>query len=119
MTPEFKAKWVAALRSGKYQQGINVLRKGDKFCCLGVACDLIDPDAWESTNITVMVPGMKWPGAWESTSTYNIFGWQGLTAKTVDLPFIGISDAETLSNINDSGYTFEEIADYIEGHVVT
>ena len=101
MTPEFKAKWVAALRSGKYQQGRDVLRNGDKFCCLGVACDLIDPDAWEST------------------STYNIFGWQGLTAETVDLPFVGISDAETLSAMNDQPQSsFKEIADYIEAHVI-
>ncbi len=33
-------KWVKALRSGEYQQGKDALRKGDKFCCLGVACDL-------------------------------------------------------------------------------
>lgn len=31
---------VAALRSGKYKQCRNTLHKGDKFCCLGVACDL-------------------------------------------------------------------------------
>ena len=102
MTPEFKAKWVAALRSGKYQQGINVLRNGDKFCCLGVACDLIDPDAWERDN---------------GYGTGDEMAWQELNTDGMDLPFIGISDAETLSNMNDSGYTFEEIADYIEAHV--
>lgn len=30
-------KWVAALRSGKYQQGKNALCIEGKFCCLGVA----------------------------------------------------------------------------------
>ena len=39
-------KWVAALRSGKYEQAKGWLREGDKFCCLGVACDLFDPDEW-------------------------------------------------------------------------
>lgn len=59
--PEFKAKWVAALRSGDYIQGRGTLRlvprsimddmeaagipmgpsRADaQFCCLGVACDL-------------------------------------------------------------------------------
>jgi hypothetical protein len=34
------ARFVEALRSGKYKQGRDRLRTGDKFCCLGVACDL-------------------------------------------------------------------------------
>lgn len=33
-------KWVTALRSGEYEQGREALRNGDKFCCLGVACDV-------------------------------------------------------------------------------
>lgn len=36
--------WVDALRSGEYKQGKGVLhaktKRGDRFCCLGVACDL-------------------------------------------------------------------------------
>lgn len=33
-------KWVTALRSGEYCQGRRSLRFQDKFCCLGVACEL-------------------------------------------------------------------------------
>lgn len=33
-------QWVAALRSGEYQQGQGYLNKQNKFCCLGVVCDL-------------------------------------------------------------------------------
>lgn len=32
--------WVEALRSGEYEQTNGALRYEDKFCCLGVACDL-------------------------------------------------------------------------------
>lgn len=33
--------WIKALRSGKYKQGRYALRDAnDKYCCLGVACDL-------------------------------------------------------------------------------
>lgn len=32
--------WIEALESGHYQQGTGVLRRGDQYCCLGVACDL-------------------------------------------------------------------------------
>ena len=37
MDAKLKAKWVKALRSGKYQQITNVLHYDNKsFCCLGV-----------------------------------------------------------------------------------
>lgn len=55
LKPEFKSKWVAALRSGKYTQAKEKLRSPDGFCCLGVACDLL-PDVvswnpvWEYLN---------------------------------------------------------------------
>ena len=35
-----KARWIAALRSGKYAQGYERLGQDDKFCCLGVLCEL-------------------------------------------------------------------------------
>ena len=40
MDPVLKKKWVAALRSGKYEQGKEALRNGDKYCCLGVLCEI-------------------------------------------------------------------------------
>lgn len=45
MNPERKAEVVAALRSGKYQQGRNYLAKRGsdgivRYCCLGVMCEL-------------------------------------------------------------------------------
>jgi hypothetical protein len=33
-------KWAKALESGEYKQGKGRLRKGDKWCCLGVLCNL-------------------------------------------------------------------------------
>jgi hypothetical protein len=45
LRPEVKEKWVAALRSGEYQQTKSYLHLVeedgvDRFCCLGVLCDL-------------------------------------------------------------------------------
>ena len=40
MNPEAKQAWVAALRSGEYQQGFGKLRDTKGYCCLGVLCDL-------------------------------------------------------------------------------
>lgn len=45
-----RADLVTALRSGDYKQGTGVLRSGDKFCCLGVACDRFDPKQWTRTE---------------------------------------------------------------------
>lgn len=50
MDPRVKALWVAALRSGKYEQGESYLCRrrslrqpelGNEFCCLGVLTDLM------------------------------------------------------------------------------
>jgi hypothetical protein len=54
MTPELKAKWLAALRSGKYQQGEGALNKDGKFCCLGVLCDVAGYEWFEDE-----LPGYK------------------------------------------------------------
>ena|ERR1044072_3312431 len=40
MNEEIKAQWLAALRSGEYQQGHSWLRTGDSYCCLGILCEL-------------------------------------------------------------------------------
>lgn len=47
MDAEWKARWVEALRSGRYKQGRDQLRtEHDEFCCLGVLCDIVAPDEW-------------------------------------------------------------------------
>lgn len=56
MNPELKAKWVAALRSGKYEQGHEYLNKDGKFCCLGVLCDVAGLHWAEATPIVGKIP---------------------------------------------------------------
>jgi len=59
MSKELIKTWVEALRSGKYEQGTFVLRsKDDKFCCLGVLCDVVKD-----------LVGLDWE---KNTSTYII-----------------------------------------------
>lgn len=38
---DFVKKWVKELRSGKYEQSKGHLNKDGKFCCLGIACDIM------------------------------------------------------------------------------
>lgn len=89
-----REQWVAALRSGKYVQGQNRLRsRHNTYCCLGVFCDLADPDAWESST-----DGWFWGDRWD----------------IAPIPFLTDAQAERLANLNDRGSTFNQIADEIE-----
>lgn len=105
MTPELKAKWLEALRSGKYIQGKHALRTLENgFCCMGVACDLIDPQKWDS-DVSPDGDGYNW-GAIRTGYTDD--------ALAVAL---GISKdmAAELAHLNDNcGKTFAQIADHIE-----
>lgn len=40
MKAEIKERWLLALESGDYKQSTGQLKRGDRFCCLGVLCDL-------------------------------------------------------------------------------
>ena len=53
MDPEIKARWVEALRSGRYEQGQSALNTGGangQFCCLGVLCELAVEDGVVTRN---------------------------------------------------------------------
>jgi hypothetical protein len=106
--------WVEALRSGEYTQTHGALRKGDSFCCLGVACDLAvkagvipesreyarTSDVHEYDGSTGILPGA-------------VTKWMGL--QTNAGAFLDSDKGETcLSELNDWGESFEQIADTIE-----
>ena len=40
MEQEYKQPWVKALRSSKYEQGKGLLKRNNKYCCLGVLCEI-------------------------------------------------------------------------------
>lgn len=109
MKRELKAQWLEALRSGKYEQGQFMLRSGDdKYCCLGVLCDISGQGQWKEEGY----------GA-----RYSY--WKGEESDQNVLPqfvsdFTNLSDAEEemLIDKNDGdGLSFKEIADWIEENV--
>lgn len=124
---ENEAKLVAALRSGEFTQGTGHLRPADdKYCCLGVACELYrrefptsaewdedyDPakfmmldDSDDDSDTSLPDEVRQWLG-WTSTD--------GEVANNHDLG----TQESSLAGINDAGYTFEEIAQLIEGGFV-
>jgi len=97
-------KWIANLRSRKYKQGFGRLRqKGptprsvDRFCYLGVLCDIVNSKRW--------------------VETYRGYEYEGIsvTLSSNVLNLIGEIHLYTLINMNDiAKKRFYEIADYLE-----
>lgn len=108
-TPEVierRRQWVAALESGDYEQGQLRLRRGNNFCCLGVACDLYNDKQWHDTGEN------------------QLYGETLLDAKTWSPPddvveFFGLDDdiIPTLAERNDNGVTFKQIAAFIKSRI--
>lgn len=121
MKKEYADKWIEALRSGKYEQGQGTLRtKDDKFCCLGVLCDLIEPERW-----TFDLKTREWsngevsddlPSPRPSTATLptDIVAEVGIRTSSGKFTKGGVES--TLWWQNDSGRTFDEISNIIEQH---
>jgi len=123
-------KLVLALRSGDYKQNCGGLRKdsvplGPSFCVTGVLCDLYQKEHpkecyWRDTGFR-----MKTSSAYQFE--YSFFGymptevaeWAGLISKQglLKAPIRRseyLSDIRTLVDLNDSQYTFDQIAKLIE-----
>lgn len=109
MDKEIKKKWVEALRSGKYRQGHYVLRdENDSFCCLGVLVDITYPSMWSKEAIfnNPRKPGISCYAAINST----FFLPSELAIKFNISKDMG----DELTSMNDEGYSFDDIANYIE-----
>lgn len=124
--------WVDALRSDRYCQTAGVLRgpaNGNPadigFCCLGVLCDLhrvmVNKQTGESTARWDDEEGYQC-GRYSSKAVLpeNVARWAGVDSynpKFLRLRNDGHETAVYLSEMNDAGKSFEEIADAIEGNV--
>lgn len=105
MKRDLKAKWLAALRSGQYDQGTGMLRTLDnKFCCLGVLLEIAG-----------------FPCVEDGGSCYRYLNGDGATSAT-SLPK-GFPGKDELPWVNlmkmndDSRETFPQIADWIETNI--
>lgn len=101
MDAELKAKWVAALRSGKYQPTRRRLKDEEGgYCCLGVYC--------------VAVLGIDPPAFGEGDDRDEMNGeiYDKLRGE------LGLIDGMLVTGVvagkQDRGATFDEIADFIE-----
>jgi hypothetical protein len=122
MNPEVKAKWLAALRSGEYEQTTETLKQDGCFCCLGVLSDLHAKETgngeWREEDgvLYYEVDGF----AKSDVLPHPVAKWAGLDDESPSVKVNLFSDdgcAMMLAELNDSGTTFEEIADLIEAQL--
>lgn len=108
-------KWVAALRSGDYQQGKGRLRNNqDQFCCLGVLCNL---HAQAHPKIAAAQTDKNYL-THDAYLPEEVMAWAGMQREDGTIPQRKIRIGETyytdLACANDQGVTFHQIADAIE-----
>ena len=109
MDAAIKGRWVKALRSGEYRQCQNKLHDGLGFCCLGVLCDIeIDTD-WVFFDYYWKLPNTP------NSTIPTIFG--SLPCWFRDKCDIRELDESHLTDMNDDGKAFAEIADWIEANL--
>jgi hypothetical protein len=127
MNPEVKQKWIDALRSGKYEQGSEKLRSVSGYCCLGVLCDLYAQEhntEWEfrGNEETNLQPKDYWYFSDQSEFLpETVMDWAGFN---LNCPVVKIDVEEDdedswfyhegLADLNDSGYTFNDLSKLIE-----
>jgi hypothetical protein len=115
LRPSVKKAWLEALRNNDYKQGTGMLRNPESasFCCLGVLCNL---HAQANPKYAA-----------SQTSPYEYGGNSCLPPKEVlEWAFGSVADkreealwdseiaGDTLYGLNDTGYTFKQIANVIE-----
>ena len=99
MKASVKKKWVAALRSGKYQQGFSSLKRDDgSYCCLGVLCS-ISGKPYRGSDLVIPDSVKRWAGLEDPD------------------PFIE-SETSHVTGLNDNRQlSFSRIADIIEAQL--
>ena len=119
-------KWVEALESGEFKQASMYLHKveldGDEFCCLGVACKLAVDEG--------VIPKPKL-NDYDGYDKYYVYGHLGIDNSASVLPievrdWLGLKSStgayldrgsclfNSLANQNDTGASFERIAEIIK-----
>jgi hypothetical protein len=118
---EYQKEWIDALLSGKFNQTTGRLRYKDSFCCLGVACETVGKHfdimlticASSRDEATIALYAGQEVGLpvvlVNALSMCSSIGHaHGDFELMLNKPFNGIS--ATLAELNDSGYSFREIA---------
>lgn len=120
--------WIDALRSDKYRQTTSYLHTEEGYCCLGVGCD-ITPEGghptWKpASRMRVNLGGELYEEDRRSEQGGLVYEY----ARGGDLYVMpaeireryGITDRDQthLTDMNDNGRSFTEIADWLETYIL-
>lgn len=116
MDKKLKAKWVKALRSGRYDQTTGSLHDDVGYCCLGVLCTLVGAK-WKRDDNGDLAPFIDGKNVSREGEFYlgsSLLKKVGITHdRQVNLG--RMNDGSTLHAIQQR--SFPEIADYIEKNI--
>ncbi len=104
MDADLKQRWVAALRSGQYEQGTDYLVSEHpdagraQYCCLGVLCELLQPNS-----------------DWGSLRDEGAEQLSNQACENLDIPYNEMTKLTLLNDIQKR--SFSQIADYIEANL--
>lgn len=95
--------WVKELRETSKGQTRGRLRANDNFCCLGIYCNMVNPLGWK-----------QHPSELVSDGHYYVFGDNGVNLPVNLSRELGLMGQQVLMDMNDTGFSFKEIADALE-----
>ena len=131
MSPEVKAEWLTALRSGEFEQGTGQLCSAEgKYCCLGVLSELAARRGVTEAYVNLTADRKEYGSTldWLLTPPEAMV-WAGLDDANPCMPGHALSEEQlarigfladedySVAELNDAGLTFAEIADLIEVHL--
>jgi len=115
MRQDIADKWIVALRSGEYKQGSDYLCDSGYHCCLGVLCELYMEHTGDLLYASLKRDdGVVSYGGYTETLPIEVMKWSGVSTETGSIYDSDMQDVfSSLAEMNDSGHTFDELADII------
>lgn len=133
MKKDIAKKWIKALRSGKYTRGESYLKQEingkTKHCCLGVLCEIYNETMKKShkkiLTLTLKrhnITNTKADSVWyfegiEGHLPRKVRIWSGIRTCVADYREPTEHIGGTLSDLNDTGHSFNKIATVIEKNI--
>ena len=114
---EFTKEWLTALRSGKYEQTLGSLYniKDQGYCCIGVAARIKYPLHYLKNK------NNKYAGTLQGNKKSIYFDTKYKLSKIPQELKGGAEESQLVKQLvdlnDDEGYSFEEIAEWIENNV--
>lgn len=110
---EIKSQWLDALRSGKFKKGAKFLCVKEKYCCLGVLCEVQKiPFIINSVGKKLYSDSQEGMALMNTNPLYDVLStlghFKGFRFRTENY-FI-----DSLAHINDNTKTFKKVISIIE-----